>query len=479
MEQRVLAGYQPEKLYWYFEELTRIPRGSGNEKAVSDFVCREAERLGLWYRQDSLYNVIVKKDGCGGLENDEPVILTGHLDVVCEKNNDVIHDFTKDPVDIYVEGDWLKTRGTTLGADNGTAVAIMLALLSEEGGKHPPLECLFTTQEETGMAGAQGFDYSLLKGHTLINLDSGRTLNPTVSCAGAEFDYVTFSFVRSPAPGTALIVSLTGLEGGHSGTRIHLGRKNSILLLARILGMARETVPFRLASFNGGNKPNAIPREAAATLVTEDPEGLKERIAEITKDLRPELIEDDHGLTVTVAEGGEQNAFSDANTADLLFFLNTVTDGAYSRTPADPNLVESSSNTGVIETKGDEVKVTVMPRSSLESRMDELAFRLDVLARRAGAELIHQGRHSGWAYAPKSRLRDVYTKVYKDLNGKEPVYEGMHAGLECGVMSGHIPGMDAIAIGSLATGSHTPQEAMNIPDLAGTYELVKRVLSAL
>ncbi|MBP5289774.1 MAG: M20/M25/M40 family metallo-hydrolase [Clostridia bacterium] len=302
--ERVLAGYKPEKLYWYFEELTRIPRGSGNEKEVSDFVCDEAKKLGLWYKQDGLYNVIVRKSGCGGLENAEPVILTGHLDVVCEKNNDVVHDFTKDPVDIYVDGDWLKTRGTTLGADNGTAVAIMLALLSETGGKHPPLECLFTTQEETGMAGAQGFDYSLLQGHTLMNLDSGRTLNPTVSCAGAEFDYVTFSFDRSPAPGTALTVSLTGLEGGHSGTRIHLGRKNSILLLARILGMARETVPFRLSGFVGGSKPNAIPREATATLVTEDPEGLKAQIDKITKDIRAELIEDDYGLAVTVTAGG-------------------------------------------------------------------------------------------------------------------------------------------------------------------------------
>lgn len=476
---RVLAGYAPEKLYEYFEDLTRIPRGSGNEKEASDYVCAIAEQTGLWYRQDELFNVIVKKPGCGGLEGAAPVILTGHLDVVCEKNNDVIHDFTKDPVDIYVEGDWLKTRGTTLGADNGTAVAIMLTLLTEKGGKHPPLECLFTTQEETGMTGAQRFDYSLLQGRTLINLDSGRTKNPTVSCAGAEFDYAAFSFARSPAPGTALTVALTGLEGGHSGTKIHLGRQNSILLLARILGMAREKVGFCLASFEGGSKANAIPREASAELVTEEPEALKQEIERFTEEVRAELIEDDKDLSVTVKEGGRYDAFSKAETEDLLFFLNAVPNGALSYVPADPGLVESSSNVGVIKTNGDEVTVTIMPRSSLESRMDEIAFRLDGVARKAGAKLAHTGRHSGWAYAPESRLRDVYSAVYKKLYGEAVTYEGMHAGLECGVMSGHIPGMDAIAIGAHAVGAHTPEEMLNIPDLARTLELVKQVLAEL
>ena len=477
--ERVLKGYEPENLYSFFEDLTRIPRGSGNEKEASDYVCTLAEKLGLWYKQDELFNVIVKKPGSGGLEDAEPVILTGHLDVVCEKNNDVVHDFTKDPVDMYVEGDWLKTRGTTLGADNGTAVAIMLALLSEEGGKLPPLECLFTTQEETGMAGAQGFDYSLLRGHTLINLDSGRTKNPTVSCAGAEFDYATFAFKRADAAGTPLTVALTGLVGGHSGSRIHLGRQNSIRLLARILGMAREKVAFRLASFDGGSKANAIPREAVAELVTEEPEALTKEIERITEDLRAELIEDDKGLAVTVKEGGRADAFSEADTDSLLFFLNAVPNGALSFVPTDPGLVESSSNLGVIRTEGDKVVVTVMPRSSLESRMDEIAFRLDALARRAGAELVHTRRHTGWAWAPKSHLRDVYSAVYERLRGEKPSYEGIHAGLECGVMSGRIPGMDAIAIGSRAVGAHTPEEMMDIPDLARTLELVKQVLAAL
>ena len=329
------------------------------------------------------------------------------------------------------------------------------------------------------MAGARGFDYSQLKGHTLLNLDSGRTLNPTVSCAGAEFDYVTFPADRAPAKGTALTVNLTGLAGGHSGTKINLGRKNSILLLARILGAAREKIAFRLASFDGGSKPNAIPREAMATLVTGDPAGLKEEIARITEYLRRELVPDDKGLSVTVTEGGAKEAFSDKVTADLLFFLNTVPNGPLSFMPADLSFVESSSNTGVIETTKDSIVVTVMPRSSLESRMDEIALKLDFLVSKTDAAVAHTGRHCGWEYAPESHLRDVYSAVYKEINGKEPFYEGIHAGLECGVMGAFIPNMDAIAIGSHAVGAHTPQEMLDIPDLAKTLDLVKQVLAAL
>ena len=477
--ERILKGYEPEKLYWYFEELTRIPRGSGNEKAVADFICGEAEKDGLWYYRDQLFNVLVRIPGCGGLENEAPVILQGHTDVVCEKNSDVIHDFTKDPVDMYVEDGWLKTRGTTLGADNGTACAIMLMMMAQKGGKHPPLECLFTAQEETGMGGARGFDYSKIKGRTLINMDSGSRVRVTVSCAGAEYTKVTFSCQKTPAPGTALNVSLTGLAGGHSGIGINRGLGNSILLLARLLSTAKVKVPFRLSSFNGGNKANAIPREAFAQVVTEDPEGFKAEIERIEKDLRRELIEADKDMTLRVEEAESDGAFSREKTDDILFFLELAPNGPIAFVPTDRSFVETSSNVGVIRTEDDKVVVTVMPRSSLESRMDEAAHRLDLLASRTGAVIEHNDRHPGWEYAPTSRLRDVHAALYKELTGEDVTFKAVHGGLECGIICTALGGADAIAMGTHSQGAHTPAEKLDIADLAAAYDYLNKLLARL
>ena len=477
--ERVLAGYEPEKLYWYFEELTRIPRGSKNEKAVADFFCAEAEKLGLpWYR-DELHNVLIKKPGCGGLENAKPVILQGHSDVVCEKNQDVTHDFTRDPVEIYIEDGYLKTRGTTLGADNGTACAIMLAILAEKGGKHPPLECLFTTQEEIGMVGARGFDYSKIRGRTMINMDSGSIARPTVSCAGAEYDTVTFSFTRAATEGEGAEVFLTGLAGGHSGTRAKLGRGNSILLMARILDAAREKAPFRISFIDGGNKANAIPRECRVRLVTPDLAAFTAAVKKEAGSLRRELVEMDGAFSVTVTAVEKEPAFSAKDTDDLLFFLNLVPNGVLSTVPDHPESVETSSNSGVIRTEGDKVVLTVMPRSSSESRMDQIARRLDLLAGRVGAAIRHDDRHQGWEFAPKSELRDVYARVYRDMTGEEPDFQGIHAGLECGVIGAGLGGVDALAIGVKAPGAHTPEEKMDLADLARVYDFLKRLLAAM
>ncbi|MBQ3865567.1 MAG: beta-Ala-His dipeptidase [Clostridia bacterium] len=477
--ERVLAGYSPEKLYWYFEELTRIPRGSKNEKAVADFFCAEAEKLGLeWYR-DELHNVLIKKPGCGGLENAKPVILQGHSDVVCEKNENVIHDFTRDPVEIYIEDGYLKTRGTTLGADNGTACAIMLAILAEKDVKHPPLECLFTTQEEIGMVGARAFDYSRMRGHTMINMDCGSIARPTVSCAGAEYDTVTFSFTRSAAEGEGAEIFLTGLAGGHSGTKAKLGRGNSILLLARILDAAREKAPFRLSFIEGGSKANAIPRECRARLVATDRAALAEAVKEAADALRRELVEADAALSVTVTPAEKETAFSAKETDDLLFFLNLVPNGVLSTVPDHSENVETSSNSGVIRTEGDRVILTIMPRSSSESRMDQIARRLDLLAGRVGASIRHDDRHAGWEFAPKSELREIYARVYREMTGEEPDFHGMHAGLECGVIGEGLGGVDALAMGVKAPGAHTPDEKLDLADLARVYEFLKRLLAAM
>ena len=478
-QKRVLPGYEPAALFEYFEDISAIPRGSGNEAGIAAYLCAFAEKTGLEYHTDALHNVLIRKPASPGFEAHPPVILQGHTDMVCEKNADVAHDFLRDGLRLRVDGGWLSAEGTTLGGDDGAAVAMMLAILGDEKAEHPALECVFTVQEETGMDGAVGFDWSLVRGRTMINLDSETPGVATVSCAGGATGSIRFSAEAQPVGGRALRVSVTGLAGGHSGADIHLGRANAILTLCRILSETAEKTPLRLGSLNGGNKSNAIPRECDAVIAVEDAAEARAQIAAAAERVRNELCAADAGFSVKTEEAPAEEALSAEDTRRILAFASLVPNGVQSRTPDVPELVESSSSLGIVRTEAGETVFTVMPRSSAESRLDLIIRKISLLAGLLGAQADFVDRYPGWEYAPASRVRDVYLAAYRETTGTEARVEAIHAGLECGVIGQKLGGMDAVSIGPDLRDIHTPDERMQLDSFAETFALVKRMLAML
>ena len=478
-KQRVLAGYEPTALFEHFENISAIPRGSGNEAGIAAYLCAFARERGLEYRTDTLHNVLIQKPASPGFETRPPVILQGHTDMVCEKNADVEHDFLRDGLKLRVEDGWLSAEGTTLGGDDGAAVAIMLAVLEDEAAAHPALECVFTTQEETGMDGANGFDWSLVRGRTLINLDSETPGVATVSCAGGATGCVRFRAQPQPCADRALRVSVSGLAGGHSGADIHLGRANAVLTLCRILSETADRAPLRLVSLDGGSKANAIPRECAAVIAVEDAPAAEARIKEAARRMKKELSAADAGFCVRTEPVPAEQALSDGDTRRILSFASLVPNGVQTRTPDAPELVESSSSLGIVRTEDGETVFTVMPRSSADSRLDLLIRKIELLAGLLGARAEFFDRHPGWAFAPESRVRKVYLETYREQTGTEARVEAIHAGLECGVIGQKLGGLDAVSIGPDLRDIHTPDERMELRSFADTYALVKRMLEKL
>lgn len=474
--ERVLAGYEPAALFAHFENISAIPRGSGNEAGVAAYLCDFAEKHGLEYHTDALHNVLIKKSATAGYESHPPVVLQGHTDMVCEKNEDVEHDFLRDGLRLRVDDGWLSAEGTTLGGDDGAAVAIMLALLEDDAIPHPALECVFTTQEETGMDGALGFDWSLVRGRTLINLDSEALDVATVSCAGGATGKIRFDSEPQPCGGKALRIFVTGLAGGHSGADIHLGRANSIITLCRILSETSEKTPIRIASLNGGSKSNAIPRECAAVIAVGDAETAEKAALEAADRIAAELTAADAEFRVEIGPAEADSAFSEADTKRLLAFTALTPNGVQTRSPAAPELVESSCSLGVVRTEGGSVTFTVMPRSSVDSRLDYLIMKINMLAETLGADCAFVDRHPGWAYAAESPIRDAYLETYKEYFGTEARAEAIHAGLECGIISQKLGGIDAVSVGPEMHDIHTPSERMNLQSFADAYALTVRVL---
>ena len=480
MTECVLFGYEPQKLYEHFENISAIPRGSGNEKGIADYLCAFAETRGLAYNRDALHNVLIKKAGTTGYETHAPVILQGHTDMVCEKNEDTAHDFLRDGLKLVVRDGWLYADGTTLGADDGAAVAIMLALLEDDTAEYPPLECMFTVQEETGMDGAYGFDYTKLAGRTLINLDSEALDVATVSCAGGVVSDLTFTLKKQPVAGTQLKLSLTGLAGGHSGVDIHKGRANAVRLMGTLLARLAAQTPLRLSAIHGRNKSNAIPRECSAWIVTDDAQTAAAQLADIADGLKAGLCAEDSGFQISVdAAQTVPTAFSSEDTLRLLRCINDVPNGVLSYTPAAPELVEASSNLGIVRTDGETVTLTLMPRSSSEIKLDAIIGQIDALAGELGAQVAHHDRHPGWEYAPESRIRAVYTAAYEALFDATPKTEAIHAGLECGIIGEKLGGIDAVSIGPDMREIHTPNEHLNLKSFADAYALVKAMLARL
>lgn len=477
-----ITGYQPERLFHFFEDISAIPRGSSNEKAVSDYLVAFAKERGLWYHQDALHNVIIKKPASAGAEDKPAVMLQGHLDMVCEKLAGVDHDFEKDGIDLIVKDGVLTANGTTLGGDNGAAVALMLAVLDDDTLAHPALECVFTTQEETGLTGAAGLDKSLISARTMINLDSEEEGIATVSCAGGMRFTMTRPITRHTASGKLLTIDVSGLLGGHSGTDINKERQNGIILLARLINRVLHETGAQLASFAGGSKDNAIPREVCAVLVCSDADIEKaQSIAEaMAADFAAELVpfEPDFKCTIS-AQDGAAEVLSEADAKAFISAICLAPNGVRRRNLKQDGFVVTSLNLGVARMDDTTASLVFAPRSSVASLQNYTTDCLYLLAETFGFDCDIAGAYPGWSFAEESPIRDTFIASYRELFDADLKIEAIHAGLECGLFSDALSGLDAIAVGPTIRGCHTPDEYLPLDSFERFYSLLTDVLSRL
>lgn len=480
----ILSNYEPKRVLYHFEAISKIPRGSGNEEAVSDYVAAFGRGLGLEVVQDALYNVIIYKPGTAGYEQKMPIILQGHLDMVCEKNTGTEHDFTSDPLKLYVDGDYLKAKGTTLGADNGIAVAMCMALLEADNVAHPPLEIVLTTDEEAGMGGALGLDFNLFKGRKMINIDSSKEGSFIVGCAAgtiAEYELAT----TWDAPGgftEAYKVEVKGLTGGHSGGDIHLERGNAIRILGEVLSALSAGVDLRIVNISGGMKVNAIPREAEAVIAVSPgalPK-LQEALESISKDLGMFYRVADPGLNVTLtAAGMVDNVLTGPCSEKLIVSLLLMPNGVQCMSRDIDGLVAASSNIGVIETLPGKIKISCMPRGASNAHNYQIERKISALAKITGANFIFAQRSPAWPYKPDSDLLVKFAAGYKSKYGKEANITAIHAGLECGIFVDNLPGIDIISMGPTIHDLHTPDERLSLSSAARVWEFFCEILKEL
>lgn len=478
-----ITGYKPEKLFHFFEDISAIPRGSANEKAISDYLVAFAEERNLWYHRDALFNVIIKKPASAGAKEKPAVMLQGHTDMVCEKLAGVAHDFTTDPLDLIIKDGVLSANGTTLGGDNGAAVACMLAILDDDTLTHPALECVFTTQEEIGLNGAEALDKSLLSARTMINLDSEDEGVATVSCAGGLRFGLTRPITRSKKEGMLLHLEATGLLGGHSGTDINKEHQNANLLMARMINHLFHNTDALLVDFNGGTKDNAIPRETSATLFYSDEVAAKnaENLAlALSADFSSEICPYEPAFQFLVStENGTADVISAEDGKAFITAMCLAPNGVQFRNMNLDGFTVTSLNLGIAATDETSASLVFAPRSSVATLMSALKEKLCLLAETFGFEVSMHGEYPGWSFAEVSPIRDVFVQSYKELFHDDLKIEAIHAGLECGLFSDAIPGLDAIAVGPTIRGCHTPDEHLPLDFFERFYELLTDVLKKL
>ena len=478
-----ITGYKPEKLFHFFEDISAIPRGSANEKAISDYLVAFAEERNLWYHRDALFNVIIKKPASAGAKEKPAVMLQGHTDMVCEKLAGVAHDFTTDPLDLIIKDGVLSANGTTLGGDNGAAVACMLAILDDDTLTHPALECVFTTQEEIGLNGAEALDKSLLSARTMINLDSEDEGVATVSCAGGLRFGLTRPITRSKKEGMLLHLEATGLLGGHSGTDINKEHQNANLLMARMINHLFHNTDALLVDFNGGTKDNAIPRETSATLFYSDEVAAKnaENLAlALSADFSSEICPYEPAFQFLVStENGTADVISAEDGKAFITAMCLAPNGVQFRNMNLDGFTVTSLNLGIAATDETSASLVFAPRSSVATLMSALKEKLCLLAETFGFEVSMHGEYPGCIFAEVSPIRDVFVQSYKELFHDDLKIEAIHAGLECGLFSDAIPGLDAIAVGPTIRGCHTPDEHLPLDSFERFYELLTDVLKKL
>jgi len=475
-----LAGLQPAPVFAYFEKLCSIPHGSQNTKMISDYLVSFAKEHGIRYIQDELNNVLMFQEGTGGYENHAPVVLQGHMDMVCDKDEDCTIDMETEGLDITHDDAWVYAKGTTLGGDNGIAVAYALALLADKTIPHPPLEVIFTVDEEIGMEGAAGVDLSMLKGRTLINMDSEEEGIFTVSCAGGARGTIHLPVQRRVVYGPCVKLTVEGLQGGHSGVEIHKNRANANKVMGEFLGRVQKLMPLCITKLQGGAKDNAIPRSCQVTLVAM---GMYiERINDIAEALQAEIREQYDEPDAIVrgddvdALGG--NALTTECTAKVISLLNGVPNGVQSWSQDIEGLVQTSLNLGVMNLE-EELSLTFAVRSSVNQEKRELLNRLEEIAQFYDGSCSETGDYPAWEYRKNSPLRGTMGRVYQELFAKGPEVVAIHAGLECGLLSEKLPGLDCVSIGPDMQDIHTSRERLNIASTERTWKFLLKVLQEL
>ncbi|MGG2015291.1 aminoacyl-histidine dipeptidase [Bacillus sp. S10(2024)] len=469
-------------VFHHFAEISKIPRGSGNEKEISDYLVKFAQERNLEVVQDHALNVIIKKPATAGYENVPTIIMQGHMDMVCEKNQATVHDFEKDPIQLRIVGEMLYANHTTLGADNGIAVAYALSLLDATDIPHPALEVVITTEEETTMGGAFAVDPSYFSGKIFINLDSEEDHKLLVSSAGGAKAVETISIVWEETPANVLPYRLFvgGLKGGHSGMEIDKERGNANKILGRVLYDLFNEIVFSMSDVHGGLKTNAIPRESVATILLSesDVQKVEEKVKEWTSILQEELraVDPDVHVSFTKLEETIGSVFAKETQKQLISSLFLIPNGIQSMSMEIKGLVESSTNLGVVETLHNEIKLRNEVRSSVKSLKQHIVNEIKHIAEVVGAQFEKESEYPEWPYNPNSSIRSLFEKVHKEKYGTDVEVFAVHAGIECGVFMEKIPGLDAISLGPDMFHVHTPDEHVSIPSVVNNWEYFIEVL---
>jgi dipeptidase D len=474
-----ISEYEPKRVFHYFEEISKIPHGSYNTKEISDYLAGFAKAKGLKYVQDELGNVVIYVPASAGYEKAAPVILQGHMDMVCTVAPGKNIDMTKEALKLAIDGDWLYAENTTLGGDDGIAVAMILALAESDAYAHPALECVFTVDEETGLEGAEGFDEKLLTGRKMINLDSEDEGIITVSCAGGITGGLHLPVKREKVKGEVYSIKVAGLAGGHSGADINKELGNANVLMGRALSEIGKNTELAIAALSGGNADNVICMECCAEVVAKDGVALEKAVKELDAVLKNEYKTSDPGVSVKAEKKGnaEVNAVTVADSKRMIAFLLTAPYGIQNMSMDIDGLVETSLNIGIVGLEEGEMTATYALRSSVQSRMEYLQARLSAAAEALGGRIDYSLYYPGWEYRKDSSLRDTCVSVFKRMYGKEPKVEAIHAGLECGFFAGKLgDDFDAVSIGPDMRCVHTPDEKLSISSTERTFDYLLEIL---
>jgi dipeptidase D len=477
-----IQGLKPERVWAYFAEIAKIPRPSKSEEKMTEYVLKTAKKLGVEAESDGVGNVIARKSASRGREKTKSVCLQGHLDMVCEKNKDKVHDFSKDPIELVRKGDILMANGTTLGADNGIAVATCLAIMEDKTLEHGPVEFLFTVDEETGLNGANNLAPGFVKSMTLLNLDSEEEGALYVGCSGGRDTTGIWKveFEVSPGGMKAGALRVAGLRGGHSGLEIHKGRGNAIKIIARVLMKLTESGA-RLSSMEGGNKRNAIPREAEAVVVVPKKkwDDAAAMVAEMNRIIKTEFATVDPDLVITFGEQAgakKPRVLKKGTQRKILRTICALPHGVTKMSPDIPDLVETSTNVAVIETGKKRISLATSQRSSVESEIVEICETVASIFELGGAEVEGSDGYPGWKPNMGSEILKLARSTFKSMYGKEPAVKAIHAGLECGIIGAKYPGMDMVSLGPTLEGVHSPDEKIYIDTVEKFWDYLLGIL---
>lgn len=480
----VIENIEPKLVWKHFDEIRKIPRCSKKEEKIREYIVDFAKKHNLEYKVDKSGNVVIIKPGSHGMEKKPIVILQGHMDMVCEKNSDVDFDFLKDPIKLKLKGDVLSADGTTLGADNGIGLAMSLTILEDNNLKHCPIEALFTIDEESGLTGAFALESDMLKGRILLNLDSEDFGIITVGCAGGGDSKITLSVKNQPINGSleSLAIKISGLRGGHSGVDIHEQRGNAIKLLTRMLWKARDYYKYHITEIKGGDKHNAIPREAYAKISIDKSE--KDNFISTLKSEEEEILEELKPIDPKFKVDFEnidklKTTLSDDSQSRLLNLLHSLPHGVNKMSYDIPDLVETSTNLASISINENFAIMNMSTRSSIKSALQDFRDRIHATAELSGANVEEDKPYPGWKPNLDSNILKISQKIFKEIYGNDPKVEAIHAGLECGIIGEKFPGMDMISIGPTIKYPHSPEEQVHVRTVDKTYKYILKILESV